>query len=64
MICANYLPDMVIKFDPFICGQLLTFYATDITYYAAFCHNLRIIVSLTFCIICYKFTVMSILAVE
>ncbi len=42
MICANYFPDMVIKFDPFICGQLLTFYATDLTYYAAFYHNLRI----------------------
>jgi hypothetical protein len=32
--------------------------------YAAFCHNLRIIISLPFCIICYKFTVMPLLAVE
>jgi hypothetical protein len=33
---------MLIKLDPLIFGQTLTFNATEITYYAAFCHSLRI----------------------
>ena len=32
--------------------------------YAAFCHNLRIIISLTFCVICCKFAVIPIFSVE
>ena len=43
--------------------MICTSYFSDMVY-AAFCHNLRMIISLTFCIIGCTFVVMLILAVE
>ena len=59
MICADYFPDMLIIFDPFICGQLLTFHATELSYYAKNEYYI-----LTFIITCFTFTLMPLLAVE